>query len=314
MPCCSWTKKSIIVTGAGGGLGEGIARVCHREGARVVIADIRGRQTPRPSPPRSSDRPLADGVRRAPTTSNCNSWSTRRSSGSAASTDWSTTPASIASSRCWKRPADDWQNVLAVDLRAPFFLSQMVCRQMLEQQPAGGSIVNIASVHTHGALPASVTYDAAKWGMVGDDQEHGDRPGAAGHPHQCRLARPGGHADLGRRESGRARSAAVRRLFLFQHSHQPADRAGRNRRDWSPFCSAIAADASSARTSLPTAACRANCSAGLRSSFATSASNAEAGQAVAATRAARLSSPSPDRDRFPSEFNWAAGSATAVYN
>jgi NAD(P)-dependent dehydrogenase (short-subunit alcohol dehydrogenase family) len=38
---------------------------------------------------------------------------------------------------------------------------------MLEQQPAGGSIVNIASVHTHAALPASVTYDAAKWGLVG---------------------------------------------------------------------------------------------------------------------------------------------------
>ncbi len=33
--------KIIIVTGAGGGLGEGIARVCQREGARVVIADIR---------------------------------------------------------------------------------------------------------------------------------------------------------------------------------------------------------------------------------------------------------------------------------
>ena len=43
----------------------------------------------------------------------------------------------------------------------------MVIRQMLRQQPAGGSIVNIASVHTHGALAGSVTYDAAKWGMVG---------------------------------------------------------------------------------------------------------------------------------------------------
>ena len=32
----------IIVTGAGGGLGEGIARICHCEGANVVIADIRG--------------------------------------------------------------------------------------------------------------------------------------------------------------------------------------------------------------------------------------------------------------------------------
>jgi NAD(P)-dependent dehydrogenase (short-subunit alcohol dehydrogenase family) len=30
--------KVIIITGAGGGMGEGIARVCHGEGASVVIA------------------------------------------------------------------------------------------------------------------------------------------------------------------------------------------------------------------------------------------------------------------------------------
>ena len=35
-------NKTILITGAAGGLGEGIARVCHREGANVVISDIRG--------------------------------------------------------------------------------------------------------------------------------------------------------------------------------------------------------------------------------------------------------------------------------
>ena len=35
-------EKVVIVTGAGGGLGAGIARVCAREGARGVVADIRG--------------------------------------------------------------------------------------------------------------------------------------------------------------------------------------------------------------------------------------------------------------------------------
>jgi NAD(P)-dependent dehydrogenase (short-subunit alcohol dehydrogenase family) len=34
-------NKVIIVTGGGGGLGAGIARVCAREGARVVVADVR---------------------------------------------------------------------------------------------------------------------------------------------------------------------------------------------------------------------------------------------------------------------------------
>jgi NADPH:quinone reductase-like Zn-dependent oxidoreductase len=31
--------KVVVVTGAGGGLGEGIAKVAHREGAWVVLAD-----------------------------------------------------------------------------------------------------------------------------------------------------------------------------------------------------------------------------------------------------------------------------------
>ena len=35
------TGKTVIVTGAGGGLGAGIAAVCSREGANVVVADIR---------------------------------------------------------------------------------------------------------------------------------------------------------------------------------------------------------------------------------------------------------------------------------
>ena len=35
-------NKTIIVTGSAGGLGEGIAQICHREGANVVLADLHG--------------------------------------------------------------------------------------------------------------------------------------------------------------------------------------------------------------------------------------------------------------------------------
>ena len=38
---------------------------------------------------------------------------------------------------------------------------------MLTQNPPGGSIVNIVSVHTMAVRPGSGPYDAAKWGMVG---------------------------------------------------------------------------------------------------------------------------------------------------
>ena len=157
--------KTIIVTGAGGGLGEGIARVAHRENANVVVADIDGRRA----------AAVAASLEHGALAVTCDVRDDRLLQKLVDDTvaqfgrvDGLVNNAGI---NCLKpaleTSADDWQNVLAVNLRAPFVLSQMACRQMLRQQPAGGSIVNIASVHTHGALPASVTYDVTKWGMVG---------------------------------------------------------------------------------------------------------------------------------------------------
>ena len=221
-------EKVIIVTGAGGGLGEGISRVCHREGARVVVSDIDG--------PRALA--VAASLERSAVSMQCD---VRQDGQLQKLVDLAVERfgrvdglVNNAGVNCVKplleTTPDDWQNVLGINLRAPFLLSQMVCRQMLLQQPPGGSIVNIASVHTHGALAGSVTYDAAKWGMVGMTKSMAIDMALARHPHQCRLTRTGGHPDLGRREVGRSGHPAVRRLAVFEHPHQPADRAGRSRR------------------------------------------------------------------------------------
>ena len=59
----------------------------------------------------------------------------------------------------------DWDHVMDVDLKGSFFLTQLCARQMVKQ--GGGSIVQIASVHTLASLPGAAPYDAAKHGMVG---------------------------------------------------------------------------------------------------------------------------------------------------
>ena len=146
-------NKVVIVTGAGGGLGEGIARVCHREGAQVVIADVRGEQA----------AAVAKSLERGALAVTCDVRDEKqlealvqRTCAEFGRVDGLVNNAGV---NCVKpfleTTTEDWQNVLAVDLGAAFSLSKLVCRKMLEQQPAGGSIVNIASVHTHAALPAS---------------------------------------------------------------------------------------------------------------------------------------------------------------
>ncbi|MCC5833172.1 MAG: glucose 1-dehydrogenase [Opitutales bacterium] len=62
---------------------------------------------------------------------------------------------------------EEWDRVMAVDLKGSFFLTQLCARQMLKQKDPGGSIVQIASVHTHASLEGAAPYDAAKCGMVG---------------------------------------------------------------------------------------------------------------------------------------------------
>ena len=61
----------------------------------------------------------------------------------------------------------EWDHIMDVDLKGSFFLSQYCARQMVKQDPKGGSIVQIASVHTLASLPGAGPYDAAKRGMIG---------------------------------------------------------------------------------------------------------------------------------------------------
>jgi 2-keto-3-deoxy-L-fuconate dehydrogenase len=157
--------KVIIVTGAGGGLGEGIARVCHREGATVIIADIRG----------AAARNVAASLGERALAVTCNVADDQQIGQLVQTTlthytriDGLVNNAGVNFVKPFlETSSTDWERVISVDLRATFFLSQLVARQMVQQQPQGGSIVNIASVHSVAGYPGSAPYDAAKWGVVG---------------------------------------------------------------------------------------------------------------------------------------------------
>ncbi len=59
---------------------------------------------------------------------------------------------------------EDWDRVLAVNLKAAFFLSQAVGKKMMEQKQ--GSIVNIASVAARWPRPLAMPYGVSKSGVL----------------------------------------------------------------------------------------------------------------------------------------------------
>ena len=156
--------KVVVITGAGGGLGEGIARVCHREGAPVVIADIRGDA--------AASVATSLGGAALPVTCDVGAEDDRRRLVDAAVSEFGRIDGLVNNAGVnfvkpfMETTIEDWDRVIRVDLMAVFFLTQLACEQMLAQGD-GGSVVNISSVHSVAALPGAGPYDAAKSGVVG---------------------------------------------------------------------------------------------------------------------------------------------------
>lgn len=157
-------NQTIVITGAGGGLGEGIARVCHREGANVVIADVRDEAA------QNVARTLGERALAVPCDVRDDAQIAHLVKASIerfGRINGLVNNAGVNFSKPFlETSSEEWERVLSVDLRAVFFLTQSVCRQMIEQG-GGGSVVNISSVHSYAALPGAGPYDAAKWGVVG---------------------------------------------------------------------------------------------------------------------------------------------------
>ncbi|MBD3578411.1 MULTISPECIES: SDR family oxidoreductase [Streptomyces] len=62
---------------------------------------------------------------------------------------------------------EDWRRVVDVNLTGSFLCAQAAFRQMKEQDPQGGRIINNGSVSAHTPRPHSVAYTATKHAMTG---------------------------------------------------------------------------------------------------------------------------------------------------
>ena len=160
--------RVVIVTGAARGLGRAIATRSAEAGARVVLADREAAE----GEAVAAEIVAAGGVAIAVATDVSRLADLERLCEAAVARfgriDGLVNNAGVNFVKPVLEVTEaEWDRVLDIDLKGSFFLTQFAARQMVAQRPAGGAIVQIASVHTLAAVAGAAPYDAAKHGMVG---------------------------------------------------------------------------------------------------------------------------------------------------
>jgi 3-oxoacyl-[acyl-carrier protein] reductase len=147
-----------VVTGAAQGLGEAIARALDARGARVVVADVNAEGAERVAADLDSALAVECDVRdRA---------QIERALDAAGGVDVLVNNAARTVSRpVWEIDQDEWDDVLAVNLRGVFLGCQLAAPQMRER--GWGRIVNMSSIAGQaGGAVAGAHYAASKAGII----------------------------------------------------------------------------------------------------------------------------------------------------
>jgi len=158
--------KVAIVTGASSGIGQGIAKRLGSEGAKIIV-DYVG------SPDGANETACAikdAGGEAEIVQADVTSGDAVRALVDAAwsrfgSADILVNNAGMEKkSDFWDTTETDYDRVMAVNLRGPFFLSQAFVRRLRDQRKPG-RIINISSVHEDMVFPGFATYCCSKGGL-----------------------------------------------------------------------------------------------------------------------------------------------------
>ena len=164
--------RTAVVTGGASGLGRAIALRFADEGAFVVVGDVR-------PDPREGGEPAGEllGDRGLFLDADASRWEDLDRLVSAAverggRLDVMVNNAGISgrySKPLLETEEEDWDAIMAVNLRGVFLGCKRAVAQMLEQEPVGevrGRVINISSQHGMIGPPGHVAYAASKGGVV----------------------------------------------------------------------------------------------------------------------------------------------------
>lgn len=158
--------KVAIVTGAGSGIGQGIAKRLGREGAKIVV-DYVGSPTGAQETQRAIQQ---EGGEAEIVLADVTKSEDVRNLVDAAWTKFGSADILVNNagmehkSDFWDTAEQEYEKVMAVNLRGPFFLTQQFVRRLRDGKKPG-RIVNISSVHEDMAFPGFATYCCSKGGL-----------------------------------------------------------------------------------------------------------------------------------------------------
>ena len=147
--------RRALVTGAGSGIGEAVARALHAEGADVVLADAAGQRV----------RALAGELGSRTQAVTLDVRDEDAVAAAMGSLDVLANVAGIGSTtNAPDTPLEVWENVFAVNVRGTFLCCKHAIPAMIER--GGGAIVNIASIAGLVGLPNRAAYCASKGAVI----------------------------------------------------------------------------------------------------------------------------------------------------
>jgi glucose 1-dehydrogenase len=158
--------KVAIVTGASSGIGQGIAKRLGLGGAKVIVDYVGSpegaEETARAITDAGSD---AEIFQADVTSTDANRALVDAAWSRFGSADILVNNAGMEKkSDFWDTTEADYDKVMAVNLRGPFFLSQAFVRRLRDQKKPG-RIINISSVHEDMVFPGFATYCCSKGGL-----------------------------------------------------------------------------------------------------------------------------------------------------
>lgn len=160
-----WTGHVCVVTGAGTGIGLGIAEVFAKAGCRVVIGEVN----------RESGKAAAANLQQrygqslfipvdVSKDAECRSLITETIKAYGRIDTLINNAGVNFVKPTLEMTVDDWDRVVNVDLRGTFLCSRYALDSMVKARR--GSIINIASVHTKATLGGAAPYAASKGGVA----------------------------------------------------------------------------------------------------------------------------------------------------